>query len=905
MTASLIRVIALAAALAAARGLTAQLAPGYVQEQLADGLNPSAMTLGPDGRLFVVEKGGRILTYRDGRLLDEPFLDIEVDDFNERGLGGVSFHPDFARQPYAYVYYTVPRRGVNRVSRFRVNGDFAVPGSEEVLYELDELSGSSIHNGGAMLWLPDTTLLVAVGDGGVADRAQVRSSTLGKLLRIGADGSIPADNPFLDDGAAAPALYALGLRNPFTMALQPSTGRVFVNDVGGSSWEEVNEAAPGANYGWPLVEGPDGLDQAPPAHREAVHAYSHDEGCAVVGAAFYEPAAPQPGSAFPTELAGKYLFGDYCTGEIRVLDPESGIPSAPIASGLDRVVALAVDSTGALYYLARGTGDGSRADNTSTAEGSLWRIRYTGSGAPLVSRQPASALVPRGESARFEVRVSGRPPYRYQWLRDGVSMPGDTSRVLELPPVDLADDGAAFRCVVRNDQGVDTSARAVLSVTANQRPRVAIDRPGPDATYAAGDTLRLRGAAVDPEQGELPARALAWRIVFHHDDHTHPVVAFDGTETAEYVVPTLGEVSSDVFYRVHLTAVDSGLLASTTHVDVAPELTDLTFVTDPPGLQLNADGLSRAAPFAVESVVGLERVVRAPPAQVLDGEVYAFTGWTAPRAVDSSVLAYVAPPEPTAFTAAYRRLPKGSGTGLLGRYYAGDGALPGATPLHERVDSTVAFDWGWAAPAPGVPADGFFVRWTGELEPVLGGEHRFTVGSDDGVRLYVDGQLLIDNWRWQDLTYRSAGIDLEAGRHVPVVLEYFDGVLDAEVSLVWEHAFLPQGPVPTWALYPTDGEPIGPPAVPDDPDSLSLSFAGSFPRSGVAAAWVRLPAGVREGRIAVYDYSGRDVGAAPVAGEPGEWLRVEVSVLPGAGGLYVMRAEAGGESAVLRFSAQP
>ncbi len=121
------------------------------------------------------------------------------------------------------------------------------------------------------------------------------------MLRINRDGSIPADNPFFGTATGVNrAIWALGLRNPFTTAIQRSTGRLFINDVGETSWEEINEGAPGANYGWPLAEGP----SSDPDYTDPFHYYGHNEGCAITGGAFYE----SPVLAFPIGISRRLLL---------------------------------------------------------------------------------------------------------------------------------------------------------------------------------------------------------------------------------------------------------------------------------------------------------------------------------------------------------------------------------------------------------------------------------------------------------------------------------------------------------------------------------------------------------------------------------------------------------------------
>ncbi|MCB0585006.1 MAG: PQQ-dependent sugar dehydrogenase, partial [Phaeodactylibacter sp.] len=161
----------------------AQLPPGFAEEKIAEGLDPTAMTVAPDGRIFITEKNGRILIVENGVLLPDPFLQIEVDNYNERGLGGIVLDPGFEQNNFLYLFYTVAGGNHNRISRFTANGNYALPDSEVILFELQPLSGT-IHNGGAMHFGPDGKLYIAVGDGANAANGQDLNTTLGKILRI-------------------------------------------------------------------------------------------------------------------------------------------------------------------------------------------------------------------------------------------------------------------------------------------------------------------------------------------------------------------------------------------------------------------------------------------------------------------------------------------------------------------------------------------------------------------------------------------------------------------------------------------------------------------------------------------------------------------------------------------------
>ena len=257
-------------------------------------IQPTAMAIAPDGRLFICQQTGALRVVKNGQLLAAPFVTVAVDPSGERGLLGVALDPMFAVNHYVYIYYTTtttPRR--NRVSRFTANGDVALAGSEVVLLELNALSGATNHNGGALNFGPDGYLYVAVGDNASGSNAQSLSNLLGKILRIADDGSIPADNPFFSIASGVNrAIWALGLRNPFTFTFQPGTGLMYINDVGQNTFEEINEGAAGANYGWPLSEGPTSTSgQTGPLYWYG-HGSGPQLGCAITGGAFYNPAGP-------------------------------------------------------------------------------------------------------------------------------------------------------------------------------------------------------------------------------------------------------------------------------------------------------------------------------------------------------------------------------------------------------------------------------------------------------------------------------------------------------------------------------------------------------------------------------------------------------------------------------------
>lgn len=351
----------------------ATLPTNFIETQFASGLtNPTAMTFAPDGRLFVCQQGGQLRVVKNGALLATPFVSLTVDSNGERGLLGVAFDPNFATNNFVYVYYTATTPAVhNRASRFTAsvaNPDVAAAGSEVTILDLNNLSGATNHNGGAIHFGPDGKLYIAVGENANPANSQSIGNLLGKILRINSDGTIPADNPTAFGGIAGSpsginrAIWSVGLRNPYTFTFQPGSGRLFINDVGQSTWEEINDGIAGSNYGWSICEG---VCSPPNANfRNPLFQYGHGSsattGCAITGGAFYNPTTVN----FPSDYVGKYFYAEFCTGWIRRFDPATSTDTA-FATGASSPVDLIVTADGSLYYLARGAG-------------AVFRVRYNG-----------------------------------------------------------------------------------------------------------------------------------------------------------------------------------------------------------------------------------------------------------------------------------------------------------------------------------------------------------------------------------------------------------------------------------------------------------------------------------------------------------------------------------------------
>ncbi|HEY8960127.1 PQQ-dependent sugar dehydrogenase [Chitinophaga sp.] len=345
-------------------------------------ISPVNMAVPGDGsgRLFFCQKEGKVWIVQQNKLLPTPFLDVSGDmvsvnpGYDERGLLGMAFHPDFKSNHKFYVYYSSPAKksGFDHTSRLvefttrADNPNLANPASRRIVLEIDE--PESNHNGGQLQFGPDGYLYVGLGDGGGGGdkhgsigNGQDLNTLLGKILRINVNGtpySIPPDNPFVNRPGARPEIWAYGLRNPWRFSFDKSTKMLFAGDVGQNKYEEVDIITKGGNYGWRILEGnhdynvPAGTDRS--SLIAPIHEYGHDVGISITGGYVYR------GSAIPG-LKGLYIFGDY-NGKTFLLIPNGKKwDSAPLeltgrpAENL-QILSWGEDEQGELYMLASTSG---------------------------------------------------------------------------------------------------------------------------------------------------------------------------------------------------------------------------------------------------------------------------------------------------------------------------------------------------------------------------------------------------------------------------------------------------------------------------------------------------------------------------------------------------------------------
>jgi glucose/arabinose dehydrogenase len=314
-------------------------------QQVASGLDSPLHVSAPRnerGRAYIVLQDGKIVVLENGRIREQPFLDIDsqVTSGSEQGLLSVAFHPRYAQNHLFYVNYT-DNNGDTRVVEYRSDGRKAVKRVRQLLFVDQPYSN---HNGGLVAFGPDGRLYVGMGDGGAGgdpeNRAQNTASRLGKLLALN-----------VNKRGAKWQTVAIGLRNPWRFSWDRATGALYIADVGQGAWEEIDYTprnSPGLeNYGWDVYEGHAVFEQkelGPGRLKQPIHVYNRNGGCSVTGGFVYRGAAV-------SAARGRYFFGDYCSGRVWSLKVVGG-KARSVRTEAIRVNALSSfgeDATGELY----------------------------------------------------------------------------------------------------------------------------------------------------------------------------------------------------------------------------------------------------------------------------------------------------------------------------------------------------------------------------------------------------------------------------------------------------------------------------------------------------------------------------------------------------------------------------
>jgi glucose/arabinose dehydrogenase len=710
-------ILLLALAIPAAPALGATLPTGFSDALILASPTiayPTAIAFTPDNRMLVSIHSGSLRVFnvsQNYQALGEALnLSSKLCGNSERGLLGIAVDPNFTSNKYIYLYYTFKKDStcpegvynplttkypVNRLSRFTLDSGGANridPATEKILLDnIPSVFGN--HNSGDVHFGPDGHLYVSVGDGGcdynndsgcaeTNNASRDPHSLNGKILRITRDGGVPPDNPWQGTGTVACALigktspgnkcretYVSGLRNAFRIAFKPGTSELYMNDVGQRTWEEINVAVKGADYGWNLRDGfcqtaynslgdcrtqpgatVNGLTDPLYAYLHpnitAPSGYNGPIGKSITGAAFV------PGEAgWPTAYQGDYLFGDYA-GWIYRLEPNGsgGSSVAPFLIDAGPVVELQFgptpDGRTALYY------------TTYANKGEVRRIIYTGqvsNRAPLaaLSASPTFGAAPLAVtldgSASSDLDVGDTLSYRWDF---GDGSPARTTSAPTTVYTYSANGVYSPTLTVTDQKGAaSTPARVTIRVGA-VGPTPTILAPAAGARYTVGEYIDLAGAASDPQDGQLPGNSLTWEVVLHHDGHTHPWLQPISGTTATTQGPPPEDLlaATNSYLEIILTATDSDGLTSVVTRELRPELAGISFASQPSSARLTINGAQITTPYLLTSVPGHELNVSAPAQTNASGQTLSFASWSDGGAATHKI---VTPNGSAAYTATF------------------------------------------------------------------------------------------------------------------------------------------------------------------------------------------------------------------------------------------------------------
>ena len=600
-------------------------APEVQDEFVAVGMRqPTAIDWLANGKALVVGKIGDLYVL-DAATGDYDFY-FQIPNTSwedERGALDVLIDP---ATDEVFLYRSLRDTSQLVVDRFTFTGDASVDAASLTRVwsnpgPLHSAFGTH-HLGGGLAFGPGkSTIFVSIGDGERPANAQDMTNVFGKVLRINRDGSVPADNPFHDGaGSNIDEIYAHGLRNPFRI-WSGANGVPWVGDVGGNdhptAYEEIHRVTAGANYGWPMCQGP---NKAPKNGPECPSG--------VAEPAFFWAHPPNPDQPFlgaavaigerisgnlPPELEGSFVYADYAKGTFSHLRfaADGSVQSNEVLAVLPRFpVWLGRGPDGHLYYI-----DFQFEFDKSQIR--RLRIQGVGSAGPSIgsiTATPTSGTAPLSVSFAADVTDPLNRGITYAWDF------GDDHTTSRKSPTHVYREEGTFAATLRVTAGGVTTVSAPVTIAVGNAPTASAFANV--NTFRAGETITFTGSG----SGGTPPLALKWDLVFGHDDHAHPVRNEVEGPSLSFTVPTTGhDYQSETSYRAVLTVTDANGLQAQQEVVVAPEKVDLIITSDLPGATFRIDGETRTTPAVIDSLVGFQHTLEGPPPQ--EG-VPEFSGWS-------------------------------------------------------------------------------------------------------------------------------------------------------------------------------------------------------------------------------------------------------------------------------------
>jgi glucose/arabinose dehydrogenase len=618
----------------------------------------------PDGRMVVLTKPGSV--YLVNPATETKSLLYAIPDVDSRGESGaldIVVDLAFATNHRLYVYYSASSNLRLRIAKLEVDSLLTTVSSNATIWSnpgplRTVYADPTNHIGGSLDIGPDGKLYLTIGDA-LASLSQDLTNVFGKVLRINLDGSVPADNPPIA-GKIIQEIWAYGLRNPYRSQFERArttanpqgapASPFWIGDVGGNvaetAYEEVNVGRAGANFGWPLCEGPIGLPKngvaCPAGVTGPALTYGHTAGVAccfnkaIVGGQMYRSGN------FP--LAGAYIYGDYPSSTISWMVPDasgqpttnSGLVHKLQTNNLDEApVWVDVSPDGNIYFLDVFTGN-------------LRRLTYGPH--PIVRTASANAVTgPVGRDVTFTGAATDPAGNSVSYLWNF----GDGTTSTQASPVHRYVNGGTYSALLKVTAGGVTVNANPIKIKVGNGPNVTITSPANGFVFAAGQTVVATGTATDANGAALAASKLSWTIVFKHDTHTHPEISNQPGSSVSLPIPTTGhEFLGDTSFVISLTATDASNVSTTTSIEIKPTRITVPVTSNIP---TNAvlSGITQSLPFAIETVPGFQQSVEVPAEQCVNGVVQRFVRWSDGGARVHTVIAaagqsLVATFEPTA-----------------------------------------------------------------------------------------------------------------------------------------------------------------------------------------------------------------------------------------------------------------
>lgn len=632
-----------------------KLPDGFSHEPIVSGLTvPVDMDVLPSGDLLIVEKGlddGRstpakvlLLHEPNGTATLESLLSFELNAHGDSGLLTVLVDPNFEQNHYFYLWHTTiggaykwQTIGASKYRLTRLTLDTItrkiVPNSKLVI--IDNIPRSYYHAGGGISFNSQGNLFIAIGDAWNSQWtehvSQDLSSPLGKVLRIRPTESgyvIPAGNPFAAHNAAMPEIYALGLRNPFRMVQRPTDDAIFVGDVGGDVWEELNRVRPTANYGWPIREGPCLRGQRLPCDSQSSYRnpdmfYVHppDAKCctggSISGLAFYA------GKSFPQGYHNQLFVADYNHQFIAAIDPDTaGLYAGPHFA----------ENAGALTDIEYFD---ERLYLLDIKSGSISRISYYGDKSPPTAVVTSDSMV---GAAPLRVQLDGGQStsgsdssLSYEWhLNDG-----SASRITQAPTIEhtFEADGDYQVELVVIDSEMRRSPTATLSVSvySGDMPQIKITHSDliSRTQFHGGDEFTFSSARPSGAADLNTDKPFTWDLVLHHNQHIHPIRSNLNVISDTLTIPHKNHGGPDIWYEIGLTmhTIDGQAIRVTE--ELRPEYTQFSVSTEPPISGMSTlDGHPFRFPKKLDMIVDVVYTLEMPETVINGGRVYHFDRWT-------------------------------------------------------------------------------------------------------------------------------------------------------------------------------------------------------------------------------------------------------------------------------------